>query len=132
ATDALVAKRGPTASARIYATYLGGGGDEIPYHMAVDAAGDVYLGGGTCSRHFPVTPGAFQTSNAGGRTICWSVPGPMDGFITKLNPRGTGLVFSTYLGGSGTDGTDVAGIDSVGHVFVAGGTDSTEFPVTPD
>src|SRR5207302_7401179 len=62
-TDALVAKLDPTGSSLIYAAYLGGGGDEIPFHMAVDAAGDAYVGGFTCSRNFPVTPGAFQTSN---------------------------------------------------------------------
>jgi hypothetical protein len=131
--DAIVAKLDPTGSSLIYATYLGGGSDEIPYHMAVDAAGDLYVGGTTCSKNFPVTPGAFQTSNAGGKAIrCVLASGPPDGFITELNPQGTGLVFSTYLGGSGNDGTDVAGIDSVGHVFVVGNTDSTDFPVTPD
>jgi hypothetical protein len=132
ATDAYVAKLDPTGSSLIYGTYLGGGGDDFATNIAIDAAGDVYVGGNTCSRNFPVTPGAFQTSNAGGTTVCWVIRGPGDGFITKLNPQGTGLVFSTYLGGSGPDGVAVAGVEPSGDVIFVGGTDSTDFPVTPD
>ncbi len=131
-TDAMVAKLDPTGSSLMYATYLGGGGDDYAGSIAVDATGDAYVGGFTCSRNFPVTSGAFQTKDAGGTTICWAVRGPFDGFITRINPQGTGLVFSTYLGGSGIDLALVAGIDHSGRVVVAGGTDSTDFPVTAD
>jgi len=131
-TDAFVAKLDPTGSSLIYATYLGGGGDDLPIGIAIDAAGDAYVGGFTCSPNLPVTRGAFQTENAGGRTLCWVVPGPSDGFVAELNPQGTGLGFSTYLGGSGIDVVGVAGVDSSGHVIVVGGTASTDFPVTAD
>ncbi len=130
--DAFVAKLDPTGSSLIYATYLGGGGSDGPGGVAIDAAGDAYVGGVTCSRDFPVTPGAFQTKNAGGTGGCRAFPGPFDGFVTEFNPHGTGLVFSTYLGGSGYDVLGLAGLDSSGRVIVVGATTSLDFPVTHD
>jgi hypothetical protein len=121
--DALTAKLDPAGSSLIYATYLGGGGADIPISIAIDAAGHAYVGGLTSSRNFPVTPGAFQPKYAGGT----------DGFVTEVNTQGTGLVSSTYLGGSSFDLVDtVTGVDSSGHVVIDGITDSTDFPVTHD
>ena len=75
-----------------YSTYLGGSNFEEGIHIAVDLAGNAYVTGDTNSIDFPTTTGAFQTTNASG--------GCCDAFVTKLNPTGSGLVYSTYLGGS--------------------------------
>jgi hypothetical protein len=89
--------------------------------MALDASGDVYLGGSTTADDFPTTPGAFQPSSSG-----WS-----DAFAAKLSPHGNGaqdLVYSTYLGGSSfDDGFDVA-VDASGMAYVVGRTSSSDYP----
>ena len=76
-----------------YSTYLGGSDDDVGVGVAVDAAGHAYVTGYTLSANFPVTPGAYQTSFGGD-------PYP-DAFVAKLSADGAGLVYSTYLGGSG-------------------------------
>jgi len=133
---AFVAKLNPAGSALVYSTYLGGGGGapDAAYGIVVDSSGSAYVAGYTANLDFPVTPGAVQTSFAG------YVAGARmsNAFVTKLNPSGSGLVYSTYLGGSanppvGSNGTWAMGIalDASGNVYVTGGTDSTNFPVTP-
>src|SRR5207245_1770584 len=111
----------------IYSTYLGGSGgsgsDGGGGGIAVDSFGDAYITGSTGSPSFPTTPGALQTAFAGGSS---------DAFVSKLNPTGTALVFSTYLGGSGDDyappyGGGI-GLDASGNVYVTGWTTSTNFP----
>ena len=88
--------------------------------MAADGSGDAYVTGET-DPGFPVTPSAFQTAPAATETA----------FVTEINPQGTALVFSTFLGGSfGESGMGIA-VDSSGAVYVAGATQSTDFPVTP-
>jgi hypothetical protein len=100
-----------------YSTYLGGSGSEIPNGMAVDGAGNVYLTGETPSTDFP-TVSPEQAGNAGGYDV----------FVTKINAAGTGIVYSTYLGGSSSDqGFDVA-VDAAGSAYVAGTTFSSNFP----
>jgi len=140
-TNAFVAKLNPTGAALVYSTYLGGSIGDIGNAIALDAAGNVYVAGQTTSTDFPVTPGAFQTTNQGaGNQI--NLP---NAFITKLNPDGTALVYSTYLGGSGgavnvmptlgfLAGDQARGlaIDSFGNVYVTGATASANFPVTKD
>jgi hypothetical protein len=69
-----------------------------------------------------VTPGAFQTTFQGG---------DLDGYLTKLNPTGTRVVYSTYLGGSDFDIIGTVRVDRRGVAHVAGATGSTDFPVTP-
>ena len=104
----------------IYSTYLGGGGVDFGQGMAVamDNDGNAYVTGFTNSPNFPTTPGAFQTINR------------IDAFVTKLNRTGSALVYSTFLGGIGTDfGAGIA-VDRDGHAFVTGGTDSPDFPTT--
>jgi hypothetical protein len=98
---------------------LGGSGDDVAYGISVDAAGFIYLHGRTSSLDFPVTPGAFQTTIGGGNDV----------FVAKMKPDGSGLVWSTFVGGSGNDqgrGRNV--VDSSGAVYVNGGTTSTDFP----
>ena len=119
--DAVVAKVDPTGSTLIYSTYLGGSGDDDAYGLAVDSAGNAYVTGVTNSPNFPTAPNnAYQTSLLGGYDI----------FVTKLNPTGSGLVYSTYLGGSNDETVQALAIDSYGDAYVAGGSSSPDFPTT--
>jgi hypothetical protein len=116
-----VAKLNPTGSALVYSTYLGGSGGEAGNGIVVDSAGNVYVVGYTYSTDFPTTPGAFQTIFGG----------PNDAFVTKINPAGSGLVYSTYLGGStGSFDQEAHGIavDSAGNAYVTGWTSCSDFP----
>jgi hypothetical protein len=119
--NAFVAKIGPTGSALVYSTYLGGSGGDYAQGIAVDSSGNAYVTGQTQSTNFPVTPGAFQTIFGGSS----------DAFVTKLNSTGSALVYSTYLGGSVWDDGRGIAVDSAGNAYVTGDTDSTNFPVTP-
>jgi hypothetical protein len=105
-----------------YSTYLGGVGDDLIEDMVVDADGNAYLTGYTDSLNFPVTAGAFDQTYNGGNS---------DVFVTKLNPSGSGLVYSTLLGGSGSNG-DVGyaiAVDRAGNAYVTGRT-FMNFPTT--
>ena len=119
ARDAFVTKLNPSGNALVYSTYLGGIGDEIGFGIAVDSAGSAYVTGYTGSMNFP-TAFAFQST----RACC----GSDDAFVTKLNPSGTALLYSTYLGGTGSDEGNAIAVDSVGSAYVAGSTTSTNFP----
>jgi len=130
-TDAFVTKLDPTGSALVYSTYLGGTGFfiELGFGIAVDGAGNAYVAGTTSSRDFP-TAAAFQPALAGGDRL-----GAANAFVTKLNPSGTGLVYSTYLGGVSTRAVDEAlgiAVDAAGNAYVTGFTTSFDFPTTPD
>ncbi|HLX44891.1 MAG TPA: SBBP repeat-containing protein [Bryobacteraceae bacterium] len=116
--DAFIVKLNPAGSAIVYATYLGGLGDDRAAAIAVDAAGNAYITGSTGSSNFPLVAPA-QATFGGGR----------DAFAAKLNAAGNALVYSTYLGGTNTDlGTAIA-IDGSGNAYVAGDTLSANFPV---
>jgi hypothetical protein len=119
--DAFVSKFSSTGSALVYSTYLGGGRSDVGTGIAVDGSGNAYVTGLTHSTDFPVTPGAFQT-------VCTGCGGNPDAYVSKLNPTGSGLVYSTYLGGSGQDAGSAITVDSAGNVFVAGTTTSANFP----
>jgi hypothetical protein len=122
--NAFVSKINPTGSALVYSTYLGGsGGQDYGYAIAVDSAGNAYVTGVTDSTDFPVTPGAFQT-------VCKPIKNCFDAFVSKFEPTGSALVYSTYLGGSGQDYGQGIAVDSAGNAYVTGVTDSTNFPVT--
>jgi hypothetical protein len=116
--DAFVAKINPSGSAWVYVTYLGGNSVDEGYGIAVDASGNAYITGQTQSTNFPVQS-PFQASNRGG----------IDGFVTKLNPVGSALVYSTYLGGSGNDNGNAIAVDASGNAYVTGITASSDFPV---
>ena len=124
-SDAFVAKINPTGSALVYSTYLGGSGGDGGAGIAVDSAGNAYVIGTTDSTDFPTMPGAFQTTC--GDVGCLND----DGFVVKINPTGSALVYSTYLGGSGSDFGDGIAADSAGNSYVIGITDSSDFPTTP-
>ena len=122
-----VTKLDPTGSALVYSTYLGNSAGASA--IAVDANGNAYVTGGTYSDNFPTTAGAFQTTYAGGYTG-YSTG---DAFVTKLDPTGSALVYSTYLGGSdGADSGNGIAVDADGNAHVTGTTNSTNFPTTPD
>jgi uncharacterized protein (TIGR03437 family) len=135
--DAFVTKLNPTGTQLVYSTYLGGRQDDFGGAIAVDASGDAYVTGFTISSDFPVTTGAYQTSLAGiggqtGRPSCSGLPwfNTGDAFVAKLNPAGSQLVFSTYLGGRADDAGLAIALDSSRNVFVGGFTLSRDFPVT--
>ena len=118
--DAFVTKLNPAGSALIYSTYLGGSGLDRGLGVAVDASGNAYVTGDTRSTNFPTTAGAFQTT----------LDGFADAFVTKLNPTGSALIYSTYLGGISFDeGLGIA-VDSSGNAYVTGDTTSADFPTT--
>jgi uncharacterized repeat protein (TIGR01451 family) len=116
--DAFVTKLNAAGSALVYSSYLGGSGNDQGAEIDVDSFGNAYLAGGTMSTNFP-TANAVQAANAGG----------FDAFVTKLNAAGSALVYSTYLGGSAFDEAGGVAVDSSGAAYVAGGTDSSNFPV---
>jgi hypothetical protein len=105
-----------------YSTYLGGSGLEEGWSIAVDTTGSAYVAGNTESANFPTSAGALDTTLGGSSDI----------FVTKLNATGTALVYSTYLGGSATEGGAIGiAVDSAGDAYVTGGTFSADFPTTP-
>ncbi|MBI5293193.1 MAG: SBBP repeat-containing protein [Chloroflexi bacterium] len=119
--DAFVTKLNADGSGLVYSTFLGGSNDDIGYSLAVDESGNAYVTGETASSDFPTTPGALDTSSNGGT----------DAFVTKLNAAGSGLVYSTFLGGSSNDRGKAIAVDSSGNAHVTGNTSSSDFPTTP-
>lgn len=115
--DAFVVKLN-NAGTLMYSTYLGGHGDEQPNAIAVDTVGNAYVTGQTNSGDFP-SVNAIQSSFGGG---------PLDAFVAKINPLGTALKYSTYLGGVGSDWGAGIAADSSG-AYITGGTSSFNFPV---
>jgi Beta-propeller repeat len=113
--DAFVAKLNAAGKALVYSTYLGGTGDDYGEGIAVDAAGNAYLAGMTDSTDFP-TMNPIQTKNAG----------LADMFVAKLNATGSALVYSTYLGGSDSDGDPMIALDSRGNLYFEAWTFSTD------
>jgi hypothetical protein len=119
-SDVFVTKLNSTGTGLIYSTYIGGTNGDHGYGIAIDGSGNAYITGFTTSTDFDITPGAFQTSNGGGSDV----------FVTKLNSTGTGLIYSTYIGGSDSDsGTDIA-IDGSGNAYITGYTWSTDYDIT--
>lgn len=121
-SDAFVSKftQTGTSLALSYSTYLGGSLGNQGWGIAVDNSGNAYIAGLTSSSDFPVM-NPFQATLNGGENA----------FVTKLNPSGSALVYSTYLGGSSLDGALAIAIDSSGNAYVTGFTRSANFPVTP-
>ncbi len=122
-SDSYFAKLAPDASRILYATYLGGSGQEFSEHRPWLASdGSMLLAGYCGSRDFPTTPGAYQRQ----------LEGSGDGLLVKLSPDGTRFDFSTLLGGSGTDNLLMPTVDARGNIWVVGNAGSPDFPVTPD
>jgi len=121
--DAFVAKLNPAGSAFVYWTYLGGSNEDEGSSIKVDGDGNVYVAGSTASTDFP-TVNALQSSFGGGPPYA-----PFDVFVAKLNPTGSTLVYSTYLGGSRVERAGRMAVDSSGEVYVTGFTSSYDFPL---
>jgi hypothetical protein len=119
--DVFVTKLNASGSGLVYSTFIGGNGADEGYGIAVDGSGNAYVTGYTSSTDYDVTPGAFQTSGGGSY---------YDVFVTKLNASGSGLVYSTYIGGSNYDYGYGIAIDGSGNAYVTGSTSSTDYDVT--
>ena len=116
--DTFVAKLNPSGSALLYSTYLGGNDDDYGRGITVDAQGNVYIAGSTNSTNYPVS-NAYQPANAGNS----------DAFVTKFNPAGSALVWSTYLGGSNSDAAFSIAVDTTNNVVITGRSYSTNYPL---
>src|SRR5262245_3559506 len=120
-TDGFVFKLNASGSQLAYSTYLGGGSDlDSTRGITVDGAGSAYVVGETPSNDFPTTAGAFRRTPAG----------QIDMFVTKLNPAGSALAYSTYLGGTQVDNGQSIAVDSAGNAYAIGSSSSADFPTT--
>jgi Beta-propeller repeat len=119
-SDAFVTKLAPSGSSLVYSTYLGGSNTDAGNGIALDSLRDAYVTGGTLSTDFP-TKNPYQAANAGGGG---------DAFVTKFDPSGSLLYYSTYLGGTGADEAKGIAVDTAGAAYVAGDTTSTDFPTS--
>lgn len=117
--DAFVAAFSAAGGQLIYCTYLGGSGDDRAFGVAVDPELNTYVTGWTSSANFPVAGGVQR-----------ALGGTRDAFITKLNPTGTTLVYSTWFGGSGVDWATSIALDSSNNAVIAGNSSSTDLPVS--
>jgi beta-propeller repeat-containing protein len=117
-----------------YSTFLGGSSFDYALAVTVDKQGDAYVGGITCSANFPATAGSYSPNppakDAGTQCAYGTNQSGESAFIAKLNPAGSAVVFSTYLGGSYTDKVLAIAVDSLENVYVGGQTGSIDFPVT--
>jgi hypothetical protein len=104
----------------VYSTVVGGVRGEAGQGIFVDSSGSAYITGSTDSPDFPTTAGAFDRDQHSS-----------DAFVTMLNPSGTAIVYSTYVGGAASDGASGIAVDSLGNAYIVGTTDSLDFPVTP-
>ena len=126
AGDGFIAKLNPSGSALYYSTYLGGSSAEYAFGVAVDSSGNAYVAGETSSTDFP-TVNPFQANYGGGPFLPYYGHGPFDAFVAKLNPSGSALLYSTYLGGSGHDSATGLKVHN-GRAFIVGTTESNNFP----
>ncbi|MCA1614688.1 MAG: SBBP repeat-containing protein [Acidobacteria bacterium] len=140
--DVLVQKLNPTGTGLVYSTRVGGSGTDEGHAVALDSGGNAYVTGQTDSPNFPTSPDGFDKTcgNNGACNDLGSGTQP-DAFAFKLNASGSGLAYSTYLGGSGVEPIpsqvnwpmapemDIA-VDASGSAYVTGSTTSQDFPVT--
>ncbi|MFW9922496.1 MAG: SBBP repeat-containing protein [Candidatus Thorarchaeota archaeon] len=122
-SDGFVMKLDPNCSSIIFCTFIGGSGRDYCWDIKVDSEGFIYIGGSTTSRDFPVTPGANDTTHL---NYYW------DGYVAKLSPNGSSLVYSTYIGGGDSDYIHSIDIDDEGCVYIIGETYSYDFIRTED
>ena len=120
--DVFVTKLNPTGSALVYSTFLGGNAVDLAIGIGVDGTGNAYITGSTSSDNFP-TVNPIQGTKAGRR----------DAFVAKLDPTGSQLLYSTYLGGSDDQSAEDIAVDAAGNAYLTGWTGSEDFPTAnPD
>jgi hypothetical protein len=127
--DAFVTKLNANGTALVYSTFLGGTGRDGGHGIAVDSLGNAYITGDTSSLDFPTTPGAFQRNC---KLFDVDVSTCESAFVTKLNASGSGLLYSTFLGGTtnGFQPGESIAVDKTGNAFVTGFTEAADFPTT--
>ena len=118
--DAFVSKFESNLSTLLSSTFIGGSEFDAAHTFAIDISGDVFVAGRTTSSDYPTTIGAYDTT----------LNGRGDAFVSKLDNNLSSLVLSTFIGGSSNESSSALAIDSSGNVFVAGTTDSTDYPTT--
>jgi hypothetical protein len=126
-TEAFVTKLNAGGSKLIYSTFLGGNDNSLGNGIAVDPLGNAYVAGAFRAQTqstFPVTPDAFQSS------FTKFSGDSHEAFLTKVTSNGSGLVYSSYLGGTGDDVASAVAIDQTGDAYVAGNTGSPNFPIS--
>jgi hypothetical protein len=121
--DVVLFKLGASGNTLLYSTYLGGSQNDTPFSIGVDSSGNMYVGGQTQSSNFPVA-NAYQPTFGGGTCGSQSC---YDAFVTKFNPAGSSLIYSTFLGGSNDDSGSIV-LGAGGVVYIAGSTLSANFP----
>jgi hypothetical protein len=154
-TDIGILKFNPTGTSLIYATYIGGNDSEFPHSLVVNKNNELIVYGSTSSTNYPTTQTAFDrnlNNNSNGESVTpiggIDYTNGSDIILTKLNVNGTALIGSTYLGGTGWDGINVSNtftlknygdafrgeviVDSLGFIYVASTTNSSNFPTTPN
>lgn len=117
-SDAFITTIAPSGSTLAFSTYWGGSASEMANGVAADAAGHVFVTGGTSSSDFPVA-NSIQATNAGAS----------EAFVTEFDVQTPAVVYSTYLGGEGSEAGNAIALDAAGSAYVLGSTNSTEFPV---
>lgn len=120
-SDIFVAKLNPAGNGLVYSTYLGGAGADVGYSIALNSLNQATVAGSTASGDFPATPGAYKITFGGGTD---------DAFVARLDNAGASLVYASYLGGSGEDVAYGVAVDNLGNAYLAGYTQSTNFPAT--
>ncbi|HEY1265372.1 MAG TPA: SBBP repeat-containing protein [Terriglobales bacterium] len=119
-SDVFVAKLDPAGSTLLFATYLGGTGDDVNAGIAVDTGLSIIVAGRTASPDFPTANALLATASGN------------HGFVSKLDLNGENLLYSTYLGGTGTDAVTGVALDVKNKIYVTGTTTSTDFPTTAE
>ncbi len=117
--DIFVVRLNPDGSAIEFATWLGGASNDNAGAIALDETGNVYLTGTTSSTDFPVTTGALQSA----------LVGVSDAFVTAIRADGSGLVYSTYLGGNNIENGLGIAVNQTGEAYIAGWTQSTDIAI---
>ncbi|MFN7935246.1 MAG: SBBP repeat-containing protein [Bryobacteraceae bacterium] len=127
AANVLITKLTPDGRSAIYTTYIGGDSSDHALGLATDSAGNLYIAGSTASRDYPVTSSAYQRlpGNSANVFTAWG-----DCFVTKLNPAGNSLIYSTFIGSTGLEACTALAVDAAGNAYVTGSTTSQSFPRT--
>ncbi len=119
--DVFVFKLNQTGSGLRFSTYIGGTGADYGYGVDVDSVGNIYITGITGSSGFPVTQDAYDNI----------INGTGDSFLLRMNPDGSALIYSTFIGGSNSDTGQRIVLDQMGNAYITGYTYSSDFPITP-